>query len=252
MKRIILITVFVLGFCAGQVYSDGAIDNPEVFAELNPDGIKYEFVKRYLMALEYLRKSEDLRESLTENLRADFSAETLRARAGQILQENANIRVARNLVERYQRGDNGFVLKAGKIFLNTCEALINLNNQERDVIMDLIARAAGGEPIGGEAAGAYLAGQNRFFQQRKTVSAGIVEASLYVSKLLLSGDLNVNGRIYRLGISIAERDKLIKQLDGFPYPPGVTELQPGQTFVEGGVAVIRRVLQDGSLGTLDG
>lgn len=252
MKKIVLIAGFILGFWAGQGYSDVAIDNPKTFAELNPDGIKYEFVKHYLMALEYLRKVEEMQASFPETVRADVSVETLRARAEYLSRENANIRVARNLVERYQQEENGFVLKVGEIFLNTCEVLIHLNNQERDVIMALIAGHSGGEAIDSAAVEAYLVRQNGFLQQRKAVSAGIVEASVYVSKLLLSNELNSSGQIYRLGIRLDERRKLRERLEEFPYPPGMTELQPGQTFVEGSVAVIRRVLEDDSLGNLDG
>lgn len=239
---------------AGVVWAqeDAISQNPKMFAKLNPDGMKYEFVKHYLTALQHLQKVEQLQDDVPLIALNDISLGVLQSRADHLLQENANLRVARNLVDRYRQSDNGFILKVSEIFSNTCESLIILNSQERDLILSFINRDVSGMSFDGKAKEEYGARQNEFSSQRKAVSAGILEASIYVSKLLRSSQLSSGGQIFRLGISLDERLKLKEFLRGFGYPADVVDIQPGQTFVEGSVAVIRRILEDDSFGTLDG
>lgn len=236
----------------GWAQEDVISQNSRIFAELNPDGTKYEFVKHYLTALQHLQKVEQLQEDVPVIALNDISLEILRSRAEHLLQENVNFRVARNLVDRYRQSENGFILKVGEIFSTTCESLIALNSQERDLILSIINRDVSEMAFDGKAKEEYWAQQNEFLAQRKTISAGILEASIYVSKLLRSSQLSSGGQIFRLGISLDERLKLKEFLREFSYPADVIEIQPGQTFVEGSVAVIRQILEDDSFGTLDG
>lgn len=255
MKKIFtlfLLVILNMTLMGVAVYADDAIWNqPRLFAKLNPDGMKYEFLKYYLTALQYLEKVDALQAQAPEILFNDLTLDVLNSRADHLLQENANIRVARNYVDRYRNSKNGFFLKVNKIFLHTCESLISLNSQEHELILSLISRDISGLSFDGKAKEDYLIKQNQWADQRKSVSAGILEASIYASKLLLSSQLDSGDTISRLGISAEQRQILKDFLDDFSYTEKGTDILPGQTYVEGSVAVIRKVLEDDSLGTID-
>jgi hypothetical protein len=246
---LIFIFLWVCVPILGQA-DDAVRHDPALFARLNPDGDKYNFVKHYLSALSELYALE--KEAKSPQSFTEISLEGLRERSGQILQENVRLRVARNWVTRYRQSDNGLILKVNEIFSRACDGLIALNQREREWIDEVLNRDASGVSFNHEDIEEYQRIITELAGLRKDMNAGILESSIYVSKILISAERDQNGNMIQLGLTGEERRKLQLKANEFSYPKDTGEIQPGQTFVEGAVAVIRRVLDDETYGVIDG
>jgi len=87
--------------------------------------------------------------------------------------------------------------------------------------------------------------------ERKESLKKLLQASLLVNKVLISGEPNRYGDFVRLGISASERKKLLKRINEIDESAdkGIRE---GQTFLQASFSAIRERLEDKAYSPLDG
>ena len=89
----------------------------------------------------------------------------------------------------------------------------------------------------------FLKSQHFFELQRKEADKNIIQASVLMTKVLIS-EKNKNGRGHLLAVTSQQRQKLLDKLDSFGKDTLDWGLKPGQRTLEGSIAVIREILED--------
>lgn len=244
-----MLLIFSSSFAFAQLYKTEDIKN---FQQYNPDRNKYAFVKNYLTSLQYLKKNSERAERVRRFSEDEFEqGEDLQSLLKDLLNDNMNLRIARNFVKRYNAEPNGFILKVTNLFIQVCDEQIAFNKEEQGYIealydeqlevgMDGVDRRAFFQDIKGLAS------------RRKESLRQLLEASLFVKKLLISNKMDEYGEFVTLGITGGQRENLLLKLDDFYEEDFQGELREGQTFLQGSVAVIREILEDYSWDTLEG
>lgn len=224
-------------------------NNVEAFQKYNPDGQKYAFTKAYIQSLLQLKKNQDRSErifgagaQLVEQ--QDFFEDQIKA----LVQDNAHLRVARNLLSRFLSSENKLILKITGLFVKVCDEQVAINNRERAYLQQIKTKTSkeGQKQQMAEALGEIQA----LARERRQALQGLLEASMYVKTLLISSQPNQYDEFVLLGVTEEQRDYLLDLLDAFEEDGFRGQLREGQSFLEGSVAVIRSVLEDDHWGTL--
>ena len=235
-------TIALLSACPAAAQMDD--DALHKFSIGNPDGIKYEFVKTYIMALEYLYQNEKAEQRTAKITGSNIeNVSALSDEQSRLVQANVNIRISRNLLDRYSATENGLVNKVVETYLRYAEKQLELNNQERTLIMTLKEKATSG--TSDEAAAIWFS-ENivDLSRQRKESSMDLLESSLMVNKVLISHRFNQHGELFQLGITREERRSLIRRLSAFREEGFDGGPRSGQTFLEASISAIRQLLED--------
>ncbi|HLF18017.1 MAG TPA: hypothetical protein VI749_03870 [Candidatus Omnitrophota bacterium] len=241
-----LVLCFVATTFAQEIPEDAA-----QFALNNPDGEKYEFVKTYLMGLEYLYQNDQAKKNMSPLSEEKFK--DLNALAGEkdrLIMANVNLRIARNLIEKFDRSDNGLMLKVVQLFTRFVNDQVAFNNEERALITQ-IYEAVFKEQLDDSMLRLFSEGIVKINEKRKESSLELLEASTLVNKILISHQLNARGRFSQLGVSKDERQRLLGRLQMFEGEAYRGEPRAGQTFLEASIATIRQILEDQAYVSLD-
>ncbi len=250
MKRVFL-TIGLLLLGSAQVQAKDMYSNPEKFRQFNPDGQKYQFARDYISSLKYLYANEQRDERLQATTLETFDKD----KRSKMLQDNlnnqnVNLRVARNLLKRYQVSKNGLILKVVDLFVKSCDELIALNEKEKDLLDDIDAQE--NKPLPSQAlASRFKRDQVHLALERKEASKKILKASVLLSKLLVSQKEDKHGEFVSLGITAQERKKLLEDLNSFSGEKYKGKMRQGQSALEGSVSAIRQILEDKSWGSLE-
>ncbi len=251
------IFLIMLGLSCNVLFINRAFSENEDIENLikhNPDGKKYEFVKNYIKGLSYLKlNSQRTQESLLE-VTYDFGGEelekTLALRADLIL-DNTNLRVARNFLKQYRTPENGLILKITDLFEKFCNEQIDFNMRERKLIDALYEVQKKRDQKKFNKLN-FAKTQEDLFSQRRQSFKKLLEASMLVTKMLISNKQDWRGDLTMIGITEEERMKLLFQLDGFYGDQYEGQIREGQTFLEASISVIREFLEEDQRRTLDG
>lgn len=248
---IILFVSFMSVFSCAFSFAEDHAD----FIKNNPDGQKYDFIRTYLTALNYLYMNE------TRQSKRDFtniqgtSKEKNDQYFRELMRDNINIRTSRNLMKPYFSAGNPLMVKATDIFYQVCDEQAKLNDEE----MELIKKET---PVKTKIDPNHLPEKNDSVQapldeyivlnnRRKESLQKLLEASLLAAKVLISNKTDQEGDLVVLGINKEERKKLLLKTDIFRGSGYEGEMREGQSFLEASVASIRDVLKDPSWGTLE-
>jgi hypothetical protein len=227
-------------------------DDIAKFSQFNPDGNKYEFVKTFLSSLGYLKlNGERTADTLDVSIK-DMDEKLLgQDMIKNIEQDNAHLRVARNLLKKHALSNNKMIIKVVDLFVLMCDEQIKHNVVEQKLYLDLYDAKKKGRWLSFD--------REKFVQELKTLvyqkkesSRKLLEASLLVSKILVSSKPDEYGEFITLGITSQERAKLLKKIEEFEGKGYAGKLRGGQTFLEGSISSIREVLEDESWELLDG
>jgi len=238
---------FILLSSPSIAEGDSNVDN---MIKYNPDVKKYEFVKSYIAALSYIKVNAERNEKYA----AFTSKQIEELKPGRLLMDNLildnnNIRVAKHYMLKYNKSENGLMLKAVDVFVNFSEQQLSLNNEER-AILDELFEAHVNETIDGFDKKSFMLEQARLASLRKESWKDILRASLFIPKILISDQKNEMGELTWLAIDETERVKLLMKLDEFYGDLYKGDLRVGQTFLQGSIAVIRDILEDSSWDSL--
>jgi len=224
----------------------------EQYQKYNLDEKKFEFVRDYLNGLMYIKENIARREKITPVSLFDFTdVKKISSYVDHLIWDNINLRIARNYLKKHLNSKNGLILKSGLVFTNACNTHIDLNNREKDILEQIYKTQVKGTLK--DAQKEQFADElKRLSAARKEASKELLEASVLVSKILISNQTDKFGEFFMLGISSAERERLIKKLNAFVGKKYVGEIREGQSVLEASIAVIRGILEDMSWQTVDG
>lgn len=253
MKKVLLFLppLFLLLPLSHPLYAQSRAEL-ENFKTYNPDGQKYTFAKDYVMGLKYIHlntKERTISRDLKDRLTADLVK--VKKNIDDLVKENVNLRVARNILSKYDRSSNGLILKVATLFIEVCNSLIELNNKERELWESILTRKSNA-PLERVESQYILDEQTRIANDRKERLRGLLESSFLVTKVLVSHQPDDNGELTHLGITRKERRRLLSRLQEFKGEEFEGGARPGQTYVEAAVATLRDFLEDYSWQPLDG
>lgn len=247
MKKIVYTTILVLGvvLCApANSFAQFAKSEFEQFKAANPDIKKYEFVNDFLLALDQIQKNQKQYDRWLDNEKMGVDAAQHTKEYIEFLkQANIQYRMANNFLKKYNRVDNGLMLKVVQIFSQACDEIVDINNSERE-ILTAYYDALTNDKLDDFDEEKMAEDQLSVANQRKESNLKILESSMYIKKILISNQPNKYGEFVRLGITEDERQNLINRLNLFFGESNVNEVQAGQTFLEASVSAIREILQD--------
>lgn len=246
--RIAFVLTMSLLLLVPSVQAESIADRQQ-FRLNNPDGKKYEFVKSFLMGLEYLKEIED-RNAKWDNLSKEDleNIDNLKELAAGLIQDNTDMLVAKNMLRKFRTPQNGLILKTTDLFQNLCDELIVINKEEQLALKTLLQQESRNDEMDYEG---YLDQKKALIAQRKATSQNLLEAAFLVTKVLVSPKENFYGRLETLGVTSKQRRSLIQRLKKFNGEEYSGDLREGQTFLQGSIVVIREILEDMNWDSLD-
>lgn len=248
MKKINIIAFLSILILSRYLYAEDI----EKFKAYNPDGQKYEFVRNYLTSLSYFKANDEKSENVVIKISSELDdADKVASLIENLVQENANLRAARNLLKKYKTSPNGLILKVTDLFAKVCDEQIDFNDREKNILKnlhDVLVKA----DIQNFDKRDFVRTQRWLASERKESLKKLLEASMLVKKVLVSNKPDAYGELTSLGITKEERKKLLSKMNDLFGKNYRGELQEGQSFIKGSILVIRGVLEDTTWGTIDG
>jgi len=246
MKKIFILFVFFFFLSnnvlfARRFYVD---ENVEKYREYNPDGKKYKFIKRYLTSLSYLYLNTEAKETLSP-ITFDYfkDPENIIGLQNHLTMENVNLRVARNLLKKYKKSENGLILKVTDIFVKMCNEQIEMNIEEKKYSDQVYKNLVGGN-LGQEKRREVIQWYEDINEKKKKSSMKLLESSMLASKVLISEKTDGYGELSYLAINSKDKEALIGMLDEFIGEEYSGNLREGQTFLGGSISAIREILEN--------
>ena len=239
MMRFFCLGVFLVVQCLATVsFAENEFKNN------NPDGNKYEFTRSYISALSNLvHIDERWTKKDPKKLFPGNDDRVIKASINYLATDNADLRIVKNYLAKYLISPNTFIRKVADIVVVACDNEIALNNQEKilwEKWGDLRAAGQGTRDKEKE----FIKRQMEFSFKRKEIDKEIIQASIFMTKVLISAEKNKDTKGRVLAITTKEREKLIAKLDTFGSETTDWGLKPGQKTLQASVAVIREVLED--------
>jgi hypothetical protein len=244
----IIISFFILNLSLSLVHADFYSEAEKIKA-FNPDGQKYEFIRDYLTSLSYIyaniKKYKDI--DLNANLGSERN-KGAKLLAG-LVQDNANLRVAKNYLDKYLKSSNGLIMKTADMYIGICDQLIELNQKELELYSALFD-AQNGNKMDIFDEEAFRTRRDSLFNERSLSLKGLVETSYYAQKIMVSSRLDRFGELVNLGITKSQRDRLISRIDElFPHLEDKTEMI-NVPVIDASVWVVKERLIDETWGTI--
>lgn len=243
--RILFLGIFILtGSLSVQVF---ATENE--FKKNNPDGNKYEFARSYISALNYFYTINQRWEKNPpkKKYKAD-DLKVIRRSMEYFVQDNLDLRVAKNYMVKYLSFSNPFMRKASDMLIVACNQDIALNNKAKNLWQDWLNKKSLTAPTLEEQK-SFIKAQREIELKRKQSDKIIIEASMLMTKVLLSQD-NPNDKGHLLAINQKQRSNLLDDLDVYGKEVLDWGLKPGQSTLGASIAAIREVLEDPIFTTL--
>jgi hypothetical protein len=246
IKIIIIMMMFLCSGLSGFVYADPLYDDVQKFKENNPDGYKYDFVRAYLNALMYFKKNKERKENLPhinfENLAESKSVKPI---IDNLRRDNVNLRIARNLVKKFLKPENGLILKVSDMFVGMCDDQIELNSYEK-VLYEKVYEFQAKAEFDEFNPDSFIEAQRLLASQRHASLKDLLETAMMVNVILVSHKTDEYGDFYSLGITGKQRQNLLYKIDDFQGHSFREEFQEGQSFLAGSVNIIRQILENES------
>jgi len=220
-----------------------AIAADSSFKTHNPDGNKYEFGRAYISALGYFYASDQrwIKMPPKKKFKGDDNKIIL-GTMEYLVQDNADLRVAKNYMVRYLGMPNPLMRKVADMMIVVCDNEINLNNKAKFLWQDWLNLKALGKPSSDQEK-LFIKAQREVEVKRKDYDKQLIQATVLMTKVLLSQE-NADDKGHLLAITDKERDRLQGYLDRYGKEMLDWGLKPGQTALKASVSVIREVLED--------
>jgi hypothetical protein len=213
------------------------------FARNNPDVRKYEFVRSYITALSYMKDIDDRwNKNAPKKLFAHDKNKMILASINDLALDSSDLLVIKNYLIKYLVSPNMLMRKVADIVVVATSREIAINHEEKSLWekwYDLNTAGQASRPKEVE----FVKNQYAMELRRKEADKNIIQASKMMTKVLIS-DKNENAKGHLLAITAQQRQKLLDKLDSFGHDTLDWGLKPGQTTLEGSIAVIREILED--------
>ena len=226
-------------FGAATVRADDAL-----FKKNNPDIFKYEFASSFIISMGYLEKVDERWKKAEKAKEENDEAGYIQWNLDRLSRDNMDLRVAKNYLVKYFNVGNPLIRKVVDSYAYSCDQLIELNRQERDLWSRMHPENNEGESPDDEKVKEFVDEQESLALDRKSIMQAFLETSILMTKVLLSEDNKEKQALKRLALTTNQRDRPIKKLDAFAGDNLDWGMKPGQTFLQGAEANIREILED--------
>ncbi len=218
--------------------------NATSFQQYNPDIDKYAFAKSYIASLDYYGRLP--RRLAAEMPVADKFADDLRVIETMIdnrTLDNTELRIAKNYLLKYAASPNMLIRKVAYDTAVAYEQNIFLSSRERRLWQAYLRFKQTGRPKEMDEAG-FRSQLERLARDRKVSGLAVLEAVMMFKKVLLSARDCPDENCRELALTQAEREKLVRKLDGFAGDNTAWGVKAGQGTFEAAGASAREVLED--------
>jgi hypothetical protein len=213
------------------------------FSKNNPDVKKYEFARSYISALNYMKDINDRwNKNAPKKLFANQKDKMIKATLNDLAWDSSDLRVIKNYLLKYLTSPNMLMRKVADIVVVATSREIAINDQEKILWEKWYNLNAAGETTRPKEIDLVNA-EHALELRRKEADKDIIQASVFMTKVLIS-EKNKNGKGHLLAITAQQRQKLLDKLDSFGGDTLDWGLKPGQSSLEGSIAVIREILED--------
>lgn len=213
------------------------------FKKNNPDISKYEFTRSYIASFEYLNSLDKrMKESQSKNSKGN-ALDLIQWNLDRLSKDSMDLRIAKNYVAKYFTIPNPLMRKVIDTYVHSCDQLVSLNSEERGLWQSMYELNKKSE-VSPQEDQEFVKSQEGLSVKRKAAMVSLVESSALLTKLLLSEDTKEKQFKKRLALTAKERDRLIRKLDIYAGDNLDWGMKPGQTYLQGAVAMIREVLED--------
>lgn len=247
MRKIFSLMILMILACVTIVQAaDLHYFDKDKLIQNNPDGKKFQFVNTYIKALKYLHKNEE-RSKITIN--EGSGIENLTYFRKQLAKDNVNLRIARNLLENYKTPDNPLILKVAHDFMEVCNQQVQINNDQGELlrIFTTIEEGQNGYVNREE----FFSRFSVYEEMRKDTFRQLLQASMLISKVLISNKTDSYGDLYAYGITSQQKTRLLDSIGDFYQDIYSGDLRTGQTFIQASFAAIRNSLESNDMKFID-
>ena len=237
IRRLLLVFAICGGSIVHPVYA------ADEFVKNNPDVRKYEFARSYITALSYMKDIDDRwNKNAPKKLFANDKNKMILASINDLALDSSDLLVIKNYLLKYLTSPNMLMRKVADIVVVATSREISINHEEKSLWekwYDLNTAGQATRPKEVE----FVKNQYAMELRRKEADKDIIHASEMMTKVLIS-DKNENVKGHLLAITAQQRQKLLDKLDSFGNDNLDWGLKPGQSTLEGSIAVIREILED--------
>jgi hypothetical protein len=213
------------------------------FHQNNPDIKKYEFARSYITALSYMKAIDNRwKENAPKKLFAKNKEKMILATLNDLALDSADLRIIKNYLAPYLLSPNMLIRKVADKVVVAISRQIAVNNEQKLLWQRWYDLNKAGQATRAKEID-FVKAQHALELQRKEADKVIIEASIFVTKVLISAQ-NKDSQGRRLAITAHQRQKLLDKLDSFGKDNLDWGLKPGQRTLEASIAVIREVLED--------
>lgn len=214
-----------------------------LFKQNNPDIEKYDFTRSYIASFAYLQSLDKrLKESENMNSRGNVF-NFIQWNLDRLGKDNMDLRIAKNYVAKYFTVPNPLMRKVIDTYVYSCDQLVSLNLEERNLWQKMYGVNKQGK-VSPEQDREFMKKQGEISAKRKTAMVSLTESAALLTKLMLSENTKDKQAKKRLALTAKERDRLLRKLDTYAGDNLDWGMKPGQTYLQGAVAMIREVLED--------
>jgi hypothetical protein len=104
-----------------------------VFKQNNPDGMKYDFARSFIIGFGYLSAMDHRFEKSKEAKAKGNEMAFIQGNLDRLAKDNMDIRIAKNYVTKYFNVPNRLMRKVIDSYAYACDGLIDLNIKEREL-----------------------------------------------------------------------------------------------------------------------
>ncbi|MBL8014301.1 MAG: hypothetical protein JNN05_10680 [Candidatus Omnitrophica bacterium] len=240
IKKIFLVLAVCLWAAAALPLSHA---QESLFKKNNPDIAKYDFTRSYISSFAYL---QSLDKRLQESQNRDSKGNVFKFiqwNLDRLGKDNMDLRIAKNYVSKYFTVPNPLMRKVIDTYVYACDQLVDVNRLERDLWQKMYEDNKQGE-ISPQQDKKFLSDQQGLSVRRKTAMVSLAESAALAAKLMLSENTKEKQATKRLALTSKERDQLLRKLDTYAGDNLDWGMKPGQTYLQGAIAMIREVLED--------
>ena len=213
------------------------------FKENNPDIGKFYFAQSYISALGYLNSIQiRWQKTSPKKLYAGDDIKVMRGYVAYLIKDNLDLRIAKNYLTKYLNADNALIRKTADTFIASCIIMIEINEKEK-IVWDQWYAIKSKKFDSRVNEKKFILKQEEFALKRKEIYKGVIEATVFLSKVLKS-DRNADEKGYILALTKKEKSSLLKHLDEYGKHVLDWGLKPGQDHVKASIAIIRETLED--------
>jgi hypothetical protein len=212
------------------------------FKRANPDIDKYLFARDFITSLSYYnRVALRFKEGMEGKPNGQIAQ--ILTMIKDLTLDNTDLRIARNYLTKFLSSRNALIQEVARKTVDAYDRLLVFNDRERALWMGFQRFKALNEPPDYDESD-FIVKQMRLVLDHKEAAKGLVGASVFFQKVLLSAERCETDSCKELALTQAERHKLIKKLDTFGGDNLEWGLKAGQTTIQGCVATLREILED--------